>query len=51
MPNTVECASQSEATRQPARRFEIVDSCEVASRSNQDESIELWYPIVSDNPY
>jgi len=51
MPNTVECASQSEATRRPARRFEIVDSCEIGSRSNQDESIELWYPIIPDNPY
>jgi transglutaminase-like putative cysteine protease len=51
MPNTVECASQSEATRQPARRFEIVDSCDIGSRSNQDESIELWYPIIPDNPY
>jgi transglutaminase-like putative cysteine protease len=51
MPNTVECASQSEATRQPVRRFEIVDSCEIGSMSNQDESIELWYPIIPDTPY
>ncbi len=51
MPNTVECASQSEATRQPVRRFEIVDSFETGSLSNQDESIELWYPIIPDTPY
>jgi len=39
------------ATRQPVRRFEIVDSCEIGSLLNQDESIELWYPIIPDTPY
>jgi len=51
MSNIVESPSQSQAARESARRFEMVDSCEIGLLSNEHESIELWYPIIPDTPY